>query len=360
MHRRLRRWGGECSVIQVVDDDRYAWMLLWVLLGLVLLASGHLLLGYFSSWRRKRRPYTVFTMEFDREVHARDLDRVVGPLLGKSLAKAEQSRERYQAKLIESRHLALAGIEDATRRLQGRLTDQERADFFITLLVDQSGSLKGDPIILAATACSLMQDFITGLGARCEVLGFTTTSWKGGRSREKWQRLGYHGQSVGRLCDLLHIVYKAGDEPASARDNPIYQEMLRPGLLKENVDGEAIEWATRRLRSRPEKCRILIVLSDGVPVDDSTLLNNDNDILDRHLRKVIAKLERDGDIKLAALGLKFDVSRFYRDARTLTDSDQLAVELVPVIERLMSEQEGQDFVPATAHVPIDPKPDRAH
>lgn len=344
---------------QVVADDRYAWMLLWVLLGLVFLAVGRLLRGYFSSWRKRRRPYTVFTTEFDREVHARDLDRILGPLLGEELAKAEQVRDRYQAKLIERRSSASAGIEDATRRLRGRLTDRERADFFITLLVDQSGSLKGDPIILAATACSLMQDFLTAVGAGCEVLGFTTASWQGGRSRQKWQRLGYQGQSVGRLCDLLHIIYKAGDEPGSAKENPIYQEMLRPGLLKENVDGEAIEWAARRLRSRPEKHRILIVLSDGTPVDDSTLLNNDNEILDRHLRKVIAKLERDGDIKLAALGLKFDVSRLYRDAKTLTDGDQLAVELVTVIERLMSGQERQEFIPARASVPTDPRPDRA-
>lgn len=302
-----------------------------------LFALAKLLMRFFSAERKENGSYSVFTREFDRVIHARDFDEFFGPLSQMAAETAEHDRVFYEERLTQRRLEAGPQTDERGLRLRERFSDQGRADFFITLLVDQSGSLRGEPILLAATACSVVHDFIVSLGSGCEVLGFTTSTWKGGKSREKWRRQGAFPKEVGRLCDLLHIIYKDGSEPGVCNDS-IYMQMLRPNLLKENVDGEALQWAVGRLRNRHERRKILIVVSDGAPVDDSTLSNNDLTILERHLRHVIGRVEASGDIKLAALGLGHDVSRYYRDAIVLSDSDRVTSELAGIIERLMNEE----------------------
>jgi cobaltochelatase CobT len=208
------------------------------------------------------------------------------------------------------------------------------ADTAVTLLFDQSGSLRGQKIIFTAGAAQVCLEFLEGLGLTAEVLGFTTIRWRGGKSRVQWLRRG-RPHDPGRLNDLLHIVYRdagASKGPAGAR--AIFQ-MLRPDLLKENVDGEALEWASARLRNRPESRKILVVISDGAPVDDSTLAANSDDYLYDHLKMVIETLENADDITLGAVGLGFDFGALYADSAVARIPDQLGEVMLSYLERVL-------------------------
>jgi cobaltochelatase CobT len=188
-------------------------------------------------------------------------------------------------------------------------------------------------VLLAAAAADVAHDFLTLLGCSVEVLGFTTASWRGGQSRQRWLRR-FRPRAPGRLCDLLHVVYRSAEDPVAASLTP----MLRPGLLKENVDGEALLWAASRLRSASRARRVLLVMSDGAPVDDSTLSANDLSYLDRHLKSVVAELEASDDVRLAALGIGYDVSRYYSCFATVRTPEDLGVAMVGLLERtLLSE-----------------------
>jgi cobaltochelatase CobT len=187
-------------------------------------------------------------------------------------------------------------------------------------------------MILAAAATDVACDFLVHLGVSVEVLGFTTVRWKGGKSREKWLRAGRPAHP-GRLCDLLHVVYRTIDATGSGVGGWSFRPMLRPDLPKENVDGEAVEWAASRLRSRPNAHKILLVVSDGAPVDDSTLSANDLYILDHHLRTVIGELEESKDIRVAAVGIGFDVGRYYATSTTVATAGDLGAAIVGLLER---------------------------
>ena len=194
-------------------------------------------------------------------------------------------------------------------------------DTVITLLLDNSGSMRGRPITVAALCADILSRTLERCGVRTEVLGFTTGAWKGGSSRDDWVAAG-KPRDPGRLNDLLHIVYKAADEPLR-RARHKFGLMLREGLLKENIDGEALAWAHRRLLARPEQRRILMVISDGAPVDDSTLSANAANYLDRHLRHWIHWIEARSPVELVAIGIGHDVTRYYRRAATISEIEQL-------------------------------------
>ncbi|MGF1561384.1 MAG: cobaltochelatase subunit CobT [Geminicoccaceae bacterium] len=194
-------------------------------------------------------------------------------------------------------------------------------DTVVTLLIDNSGSMRGRPIAVAAMCADILARTLERCGVKVEILGFTTRSWKGGQARETWLRDG-KPQLPGRLNDLRHIVYKAADEPWR-RARRSLGLMLREGLLKENIDGEAILWAHQRLLARPEQRRILMVISDGAPVDDSTLSANPGNYLEQHLREVIDWVETRSPIELLAIGIGHDVTRYYRRAVTISDPEQL-------------------------------------
>jgi cobaltochelatase CobT len=182
--------------------------------------------------------------------------------------------------------------------------------------------MRGRPISIAAITADVLARTLERCAVKVEILGFTTRAWKGGESRERWLQEG-RPQNPGRLNDLRHIVYKGADAPwRRARRN--LGLMMREGLLKENIDGEALEWAHRRLLARPEQRRILMVISDGAPVDDSTLSVNPSNYLEHHLREVIAMIERKRAVELLAIGIGHDVTRYYERAVTITDADQLA------------------------------------
>jgi cobaltochelatase CobT len=200
--------------------------------------------------------------------------------------------------------------------------DTEFRDTVVTLLIDNSGSMRGRPISIAAISADILARTLERCGVKTEILGFTTRAWKGGQSREKWLAEGRPPQP-GRLNDIRHIVYKQADEPWR-RAKKSLGLMMREGLLKENIDGEALLWAHERIIGRPEERKILMVISDGAPVDDSTLSVNSGSYLERHLRQVIAWIESRSPVELVAIGIGHDVTRYYARAVTIMDAEQLA------------------------------------
>ncbi|HEX6605059.1 MAG TPA: cobaltochelatase subunit CobT [Sphingomicrobium sp.] len=210
--------------------------------------------------------------------------------------------------------------------------DTEFRDTVVSLLIDNSGSMRGRPIAIAAICADILTRTLERCGVATEVLGFTTRGWKGGQSREAWLAAG-RPTNPGRLNDLRHIVYKRADEPYrhSRRNLGL---MMREGLLKENIDGEALLWAHNRLIARPEERRILMVISDGAPVDDSTASANGGSYLERHLRQVIEWIEKRSTVELIAIGIGHDVTRYYERAVTIMDADQLAGAMVDQLARL--------------------------
>src|SRR5271154_5676756 len=215
-------------------------------------------------------------------------------------------------------------------------------DTVVTLLIDNSGSMRGRPITVAAMSADILARTLERCAVKVEILGFTTRAWKGGQSRERWIAAGKPA-NPGRLNDLRHIVYKPADAPwRRARRN--LGLMLREGILKENIDGEALAWAHNRLRERTEQRRILMVISDGAPVDDSTLSVNPGNYLEKHLREVIHDIERLGEVELTAIGIGHDVTRYYRRAVTIVDAEQLGGVMLEKLAELFAEEGDQTRV----------------
>ncbi|HEY5710577.1 MAG TPA: cobaltochelatase subunit CobT [Allosphingosinicella sp.] len=210
--------------------------------------------------------------------------------------------------------------------------DTEFRDTIVTLLIDNSGSMRGRPISIAAISADILARTLERCGVKVEILGFTTRAWKGGQSREKWLADG-RPPSPGRLNDLRHIVYKEADEPWR-RARKSLGLMMREGLLKENIDGEALLWAHGRLIARVEERKILMVISDGAPVDDSTLSVNSGTYLERHLRQVIGWIEARSPVELIAIGIGHDVTRYYQRAVTIMDAEQLGGTMVEQLASL--------------------------
>ena len=213
--------------------------------------------------------------------------------------------------------------------------DTDFRDTVVTLLLDNSGSMRGRPIMVAACCADILARTLERCGVKVEILGFTTRAWKGGQSREQWLKSG-KPSTPGRLNDLRHIIYKPADAPwRRARRN--LGLMMREGLLKENIDGEALAWAHRRLLGRPEQRRILMMISDGAPVDDSTLSVNSGNYLERHLRQVIEEIELRSPVELIAIGIGHDVTRYYRRAVTITGAEELAGAMTDKLSELFQE-----------------------
>ena len=291
--------------------------------------------------------YLAYSTEYDEEIRAEDLaepielerlraylDQQLEPLKGAVSRLANKLQRRLQAQQSRSWEFDREeGILDAGRlaRVVASPTtplsfkvekDTEFRDTIVTLLLDNSGSMRGRPISIAAICADVLARTLERCAVKVEILGFTTRAWKGGQSREAWLADG-RPQLPGRLNDLRHIIYKSADSPMRrTRDN--LGLMMKEGLLKENIDGEALEWAHRRMLHRREARKILMVISDGAPVDDSTLSVNPANYLEKHLRDVIAMVERRKAVELLAIGIGHDVTRYYERAVTITDVDQLA------------------------------------
>ena len=217
--------------------------------------------------------------------------------------------------------------------------DTKFKDTVVTLLLDNSGSMRGRPITIAAVTADILARTLERCGVKVEILGFTTKAWKGGQSREAWQLAG-KPEKPGRLNDLRHIIYKGADTPWR-RSRKSLGLMLREGILKENIDGEALAWAHDRLITRSEDRRILMVISDGAPVDDSTLSSNSGNYLEKHLRQIIELIEKRSPVELMAIGIGHDVNRYYSRALTITDVDQLGGAVMTQLADLFDEDKKQ-------------------
>ena len=314
--------------------------------------------------------YTPFVTKFDEEIGAEDLceaeelDRLRG-YLDKQLSHLQgvvaRLANRLQRRLMAQQNRAWEfdldeGMLDPARLSRiivdplhplsfKREKDTNFRDTVVTLLLDNSGSMRGRPITVAATCADILARTLERCGVKVEILGFTTRAWKGGQSREAWLAAGKPG-NPGRLNDLRHIIYKSADAPwRRARKN--LGLMMREGLLKENIDGEALSWAYRRLLGRTEQRRILMMISDGAPVDDSTLSVNPGNYLERHLRYIIDEIETRSPIELLAIGIGHDVTRYYRRAVTIVDAEELGGAMTDKLAELFDEQ----FVPEQRRVP---------
>ncbi len=248
---------------------------------------------------------------------------------------AQQSRSwdfDQEEGLLDAARLARVIVNPAQMLSYKIERDTDFRDTIVTLLIDNSGSMRGRPISIAAISADILARTLERCGVKTEILGFTTRAWKGGQARERWLADGRPPQP-GRLNDLRHIVYKRADEPwRRARRN--LGLMMREGLLKENIDGEALLWAHARLIARPEERRILMVISDGAPVDDSTLSVNSGTYLEKHLRQVIGWIETRSPVELAAIGIGHDVTRYYARAVTIMDAEQLGGTMVEQLASL--------------------------
>ena len=262
------------------------------------------------------------------------LDQQLEPLKGAVSRLANKLQRRLQAQqnrswlfdleegTLDAGRLARVIANPTTPLSFKQEKDTEFRDTCVTLLIDNSGSMRGRPISIAAICADVLARTLERCSVKVEILGFTTRAWKGGQSRERWLAQG-RPQAPGRLNDLRHIIYKSADAPWR-RVRPNLGLMMKEGLLKENIDGEALEWAHRRMLARPEARKILMVISDGAPVDDSSLSVNPANFLEKHLRDVIAMVERRKAVELIAIGIGHDVTRYYQRAVTITDAEQLA------------------------------------
>ncbi|HZF74423.1 MAG TPA: cobaltochelatase subunit CobT [Acetobacteraceae bacterium] len=304
--------------------------------------------------------YRAYTRQFDEVVEAEDLcdteelarlrqqlDQQLSHLQGVVSKLANRLQRRLMAQQQRSWEFDLEeGMLDAARLARVVVNPmhslsykrEKEADFrdtVVTLLIDNSGSMRGRPITVAAMCCDILARTLERCSVKVEILGFTTRAWKGGQSRERWVQDG-KPRNPGRLNDLRHVVYKGADAPwRRARKN--LGLMLREGLLKENIDGEALDWAYRRLLQRSEHRRILMVISDGAPVDDSTLSVNPGNYLERHLRKVIGEIEGRNLVELIAIGIGHDVTRYYRRAVTIVDAEELGGTMMKKLAELFDE-----------------------
>ncbi|HET9337016.1 MAG TPA: cobaltochelatase subunit CobT [Sphingomicrobium sp.] len=301
--------------------------------------------------------YRPFTSRFDETVEAEELcdeeelgrlraylDQQMTSLGGVVTRLANRLQRRLMAQqarswdfdqeegLLDAARLARVIINPAHSLSYKIERDTEFKDTVVSLLIDNSGSMRGRPISIAATCADVLARTLERCGVATEILGFTTRGWKGGQSREQWLSEG-RPPHPGRLNDLRHILYKRADEPYRHARRSLGL-MMREGLLKENIDGEALLWAHGRLLARPEERRILLIISDGAPVDDSTASANGGTYLERHLRQVIGWIEGRSNVELAAIGIGHDVTRYYSRAVTIMDAEQLGGALIEQLAAL--------------------------
>jgi cobaltochelatase CobT len=313
-----------------------------------------------ASTDRRAPDYKAFNAKFDETINAEDLcDAEELQRLRDYLDKQLQNLSSVVARLanrLQRRLMAQQNRSWEFDREEGMLDparlsriiidpqqplsfkqekDMDFRDTVVTLLLDNSGSMRGRPITVAATCADILARTLERCGVKVEILGFTTRAWKGGQSREAWLQSGKPA-APGRLNDLRHIIYKSADAPwRRARKN--LGLMMREGLLKENIDGEALDWAHQRLLGRTESRRILMMISDGAPVDDSTLSVNPGNYLERHLRYVIEEIETRSPVELIAIGIGHDVTRYYRRAVTIVDAEELGGAMTEKLAELFDE-----------------------
>ena len=307
-----------------------------------------------------RKDYSIYTSNFDEIIDAKDLvtneesmrlrnqlDNLIKPHISTIGKLANRLQRLLLAKQNTSWNFNLEeGILDNSRLHRiiaspgyplsfKQETENDFKDTIVTLLIDNSGSMRGRSISLAAICADIIGSTLERCQVKTEILGFTTKHWKGGDSKKLWIINGSRS-NPGRLNDIRHIVYKSADN-SWRRSRKYFGAMLREGLLKENVDGEALSWSHERLLKRHEERKILIVISDGAPVDDSTLSANREDFLDNHLREIIAKIEKESPVELQAIGIGHDVTKYYKNALTINRAEELGEVLLDELTKLFKD-----------------------
>ncbi len=302
---------------------------------------------YPNSDTQNNFKYKIYTTKFDNIINANKLcdtnetlklrkqldkqtnklDSTITILANKLQRKLLAKQKRWwefdlEEGILDSGKLARIIVSPENSLSYKKEAEADFKDTIVTLLIDNSGSMRGRPITIAAISTDILAKTLERCGVKVEVLGFTTKTWKGGRARDYWIK-NNKPSAPGRLNELLHIIYKHADHPIR-RSKQNFGIMLKEGLLKENIDGEALDWAFKRTLNRPEKRKILMVISDGAPVDDSTLSSNDGNLLDLHLKNIIRVIEKNSNVELVAIGIGHDVSRYYAKAVTILDVDDLA------------------------------------
>lgn len=288
-----------------------------------------------STKRPPKVAYRPFTTRFDVEIGWAGLARVLDGYQSSARA-VDDAWKVLDTNLLPWRTALTIFASQAGKRVRNSVSPEVLRNTVVSLLLDQSGSMRGQKMLFAAASLDVAQEFLSGLGVKVEVLGFTTVRWRGGRSRWLWRLAGAR-RMPGRLNDRLHVVYREADDSRVSGGYYAYRQMLQPNLPKENIDGEALEWASERLRRRSEGRKILLVLSDGAPVDDSTLLSNHGHYLEDHLLDVIASLESSKDIELAAMGIGFSVGGYYSRSEAVEDPIDLGEALLSQLANILIE-----------------------
>ncbi|HTO60877.1 MAG TPA: cobalamin biosynthesis protein CobT [Bradyrhizobium sp.] len=278
--------------------------------------------------------YRAYTTRFDREVSARELDTVLGPLSPSARLAVDEAWHALETGLLPWKTRLLVTAAEVSAKLRTELTDGACADTAVALLIDQSGSMRGQKMLFATASVDVTQEFLATLGITCEVLGFTTSRWRGGRSRSRW-KWRFRPSHPGRLNDLLHIVYRSADDTRASTGSWHLRQMLRPDLTKENIDGEALHWAAQRLRRLPQRSKHLIIVSDGAPVDDSTILANGLGYLGDHLQTVVKSITDAGDIRLAAIRIGQVEANPYPVSIDVKAPDALGHALIELLSRVL-------------------------
>lgn len=281
-------------------------------------------------------PYHAFTDEYDLDVGFAELDRVAR-LPGFTVSGTPRTPSPSPEALTQFATSIGEALASATSRLETVAPMETRRDTALTLLLDQSGSMRETPLLLSMSAALACRRSLASLGVKVEVAGFTTVSWHGGRPGQRCRRLGTR-RYPGRLGELLHIRYREADEPVGDDDQAILDHLVGSPLPKENIDGEAIAWAVKRLRSRPANLKVLIVLSDGAPVEDFTLMRNGATYLLDHLKAVLAEVSAAGDVVICAIGIGYDVSRYYPDGRAAPTAEDLQWALPAAVEEVLARE----------------------
>ncbi len=297
-------------------------------------------LAWLYQWYRSRpvrdlpegTPYKVYTTEYDIEIRAEDI--------AGRLSEISRDHPKYWQDEVDPEWVA--NVENSKLKAKdlleaGLITDMldDLSDFAISLLVDHSGSMRGEPMIGIAATVGALTEVLSDKRAKVELLGYTTAGWKGGFARGKWLASG-KPKYPGRLCAVMHIIYKAADD--QKLNEAAFYAMQNLGTLYENIDGEAIEWAERRLLERPEKHRLLVVISDGAPVDDSTLTQNGPSILWRHIKKVIGRIETEKSVVLCGIGINYRVDEFYANSVSVEDVSKLPEIAFTFLKKMIFDQ----------------------
>jgi len=308
-----------------------------------------------------KKKYKIFTNEYDEITEAKDLEneneitrlrknldqqltnlqnivtKLANKLQRQLLAKQNRSWEfDLEEGMLDSSKLSRVIINPLHSLSYKNEKETEFKDTVVTLLIDNSGSMRGRPISVAAICADILSRTLERCSVKVEILGFTTKNWKGGRSREKWN-LNNKPANPGRLNDLRHIIYKSADEPWR-RSKKNLGLMLKEDLLKENIDGEALLWAFKRITKRKEERKILMIISDGAPVDDSTLSVNSGDYLEKHLKQTVKWIEDNSNVEILAVGIGHDVTRYYKKAIKIADAQELGDVMINQLTKLFSEK----------------------